>query len=254
MHARSIIKQKKKERYLNMKEIKLLDHNKTIVDEIEEAMNNGIRKIFFTEATGLGKAFVFMYLVNKYFKDKKVLYICYRRQIWEHIIAQKEFSNIKHCVDMSCNADFNKIKDKHYNYDVYFIDEAHHSFSPVQGRNMMTVANSILKMNKDAYVFGATATPNNKGRLVGDAFYDITINGMDISEAIEEKVLAPITYAIAVDDVSKNKENEKRYTKEELQKLLPRFNVDTTKTTVREIMDDFPYIKHWLLYFPTISL
>jgi superfamily II DNA or RNA helicase len=230
-----------------MKEIILLNHNQQIVDEIEKAMSEGIRKIFFTEATGLGKSFVFMYLINKYFKDKKVLYICPTYHIWKNMNSYKEFKYIRDCVDMCCYADFNSIKDHHFDYDVYFIDEAHHLFSDIRGNNIVSVSDSLIEKNKNAYVFAMTATPYFKNKMVGDEFFDITIEGKNIVEAIEEKLLQPINYAIAIDDVTKNLEEY------EDADIAKKYNVDTTKTTVSKLMDEYSYVNHWLLYFPRIE-
>ena len=185
-----------------MRKIKLLPHNQEIVNKIEQAMVNGIRKIFFTEAPALGKSFVFMYLVNKYFKDKKVLYICPTYHIWKNMKSYKEFEKIKDCVNMCCYADFNFIKKSHYDYDVYFIDEAHHLFSDVQGSNIVSISNSLIEKNKDTYVFGMTATPYVKNKMVGNEFFDISIEGKNLLEAIEEKLLPPIHFAAALDDVA----------------------------------------------------
>jgi len=234
-----------------MKEIKLFEHNQIIVNEIEKAMNEGMRKIFFTEATGLGKSFVFMYLINKHFKNKRVLYICPTYHIWKNMNMYKEFSNIKHCVDVCCYADFNEIKAHHYDYDVYFIDEAHHLFSDVQGKNIVSITNHTIKKNKNAYIFGMTATPYFEGKMVGDAFFDVSIVGKNILEAIEEKLLQPINYAIAIDDVVKNR--EVRHYMKEMKNIAKKYNVDTTKTTIRSVMNEFSHINHWLLYFPRIQ-
>ena len=234
-----------------MRRIKLLPHNQEIVNKIEQAMISGIRKIFYTEATGLGKSFVFMYLVNKYFKDKKVLYICPKYHIWKHINACKEFGLISHCVDMCCYADFNEIKDRHFDYDVYFIDEAHHLFSDIQGKNIINITNSLIKKNKDAYVFGMTATPYYEDKMVGEEFFDVSVKGRNLIEAIEEKLLQPIEYAIAIDDIDRTAEEYKDI--QEMKNYAKKYNVDTTKTTIKSLMNNYSHINHWLLYFSKIE-
>jgi len=234
-----------------MKEIKLLPHNQIMVDDIECVMAEGIRKIFFSEACSLGKTFIFMYLVNKYFKDKKVLYICPTYYIWKQVKSNEEFKNIEHCVDMCCYAAFNNIKEHHFEYDVYFIDEAHHLFSDIQGSNIASVINTLIENNKDAYAFGMTATPYHENKMVGNAFFDVSIMGKDIFQAVKEKLLQPITYAIAIDDVVKTvRENPEM---QEMEDAAILYNIDTTKMTIENIMNDFSYVNHWLLYFPLIQ-
>ena len=152
-YNKKLILQKKKllRSTKKMTEIKLLKHNQDLVNEIETAMVFGYHKIFYTEATGLGKSFIMIYLIHKYFKNKKVLYICPKYQIWTSLKNYPEFKLIEECVDMECYADFNSIKDKHFQYDCIFIDEAHHLDTPIQGQNICTVANTILQNNPTTY-------------------------------------------------------------------------------------------------------
>ena len=72
-------------------EIKLLPHNQKLFDEIMELINNGEHSIFYSEATGLGKSFIFMSLVNELFLGKKVLYIVPKIAIWDNMNEYKEF-------------------------------------------------------------------------------------------------------------------------------------------------------------------
>ena len=168
-----------------MKEITLLPHNQDMVTQIEQAMVSGNHKIFYTEATGLGKSFIFMYLVNKYFRDKKVLYICPKNCIWTNMQSYEEFEFIKDCVTMMCNADFNEVKDRHLGYDVIFIDEAHHLIAPIQGETIMKVADTTLKKNPNAYIFGFTATPYVNDIFIGDEYFQKSVIGMDLCVAID---------------------------------------------------------------------
>ena len=229
-----------------MTEIKLLKHNQDLVNEIETAMVFGYHKIFYTEATGLGKSFIMMYLIHKYFKDKKVLYICPKYQIWTNLKNYAEFKLIEECVDMECYADFNSIKDKHFQYDCIFIDEAHHLDTPIQGQNICTVANTILQNNPNTYIFGFTATPyNDDNEFIGDKYFDKSVIGMDLFKAIDAGILQKIKYAIAV--------SSKINLSKEEQKLAKKYNVDTTRYTIEELMKQYSDIKHWLVYFHKID-
>lgn len=235
-----------------MSKIILLEHNQVIVNAIKRAINKGIRRIFFTEATGLGKSFVFMRVIDELFKDKRVLYITPRDNIKSDIAKYKEFGYIEHCVDMACFADFNTVKDRHFNYDIYFIDEAHHLFSDIQGRNINYVINKRIKESKDVYAFGMTATPyNTDNKMVGKEFFDVTIEGKDLFEAIDSGLLKPIKFAVAIDDVINTYEKNKELRKEKL--YAKKANIDIDKFTVTNMMKEYSYVNHWLLYFSRIE-
>ena len=92
------------------KKISLLPHNQKLFNEIMDLIKNGEHSIFYSEATGLGKSFIFMSLVNELFKGKKVLYIVPKIAIWENINMYKEFEYIKDYVEMTTYADFNSTK------------------------------------------------------------------------------------------------------------------------------------------------
>jgi hypothetical protein len=228
-----------------MDKIKLLPHNQEMVYRIEQAMMCGNRKIFYTEATGLGKSYIFMYLVNKYFKDKKVLYICPKNHIWYNMQEYKEFELIKDCVTYICNADFNKIKQRHLDYDVIFIDEAHHLCTPIQGENIINVANNMLEENPNSYVFGFTATPYINGEMIGDKYFDTSIIGMDLFTAIEKGILQRIQYAVAITNDSDLYKYKDMFT--------IKYDVATTNVIITDIINKYNTVNHWLAYFTTIS-
>ena len=228
-----------------MDKIKLLPHNQEMVYEIEKAMVDGHRKIFYTEATGLGKSYIFMYLMHKYFRDKKVLYICPKYHIWHNMQEYEDFKYIKDNVVMMCYADFNKIKDRHMGFDAIFIDEAHHLATPIQGENIIKVAEEMLTTNPKSFMFGFTATPYVDNKFIGDVYFDASVNGMDLFDAINKGVLQKIHYAVAVKDNIVLPYEEKS--------LAIKYNVDTTRMMVRDIVDQYTNVKHWLAYFPFIE-
>jgi hypothetical protein len=216
-----------------------------MVEKIEKAMVDGNRKIFYTEATGLGKSYIFMYLVRKYFKDKKVLYICPKYHIWYNMNEYKEFELIKDCVTMKCYADFNKIKNRHLGYDVIFIDEAHHLSTDIRGKNIITLADTMMATNPNAYMFGFTATPYVDGKFIGDEYFETSVIGMDLFDAIDNKILQKIHYAVAVKEDMNLSEEEKS--------LAIKYNVDTTRMMVANIVNQYSNVNHWLAYFPYID-
>ena len=186
-----------------------------------------------------------MYLVHKYFKDKKVLYICPKYHIWYNMQTYKEFDLIKDCVTMLCYADFNKIKEYHMGFDAIFIDEAHHLTAPIQGDNIIKLAYMTIENNLNAYVFGFTATPYVDGEMIGDKYFETSIIGMDLLDAIDKGILQKINYAVAIKDEIVLDEEEK--------KMRQKMNIDTTSQTVVSVVNQYSNVNHWLVYFSRIS-
>ena len=223
--------------------ISLLTHNQKIYDQIIESINNGEHSIFYSEATGLGKSFIFMRLVYDLFKGKKVLYIVPKIAIWENMRSYKEFEYIKDYVEMTTYMDFNSIKDHHYEYNAIFIDECHHLISDIQGNNIINICNEYTNNNK--FVFGFTATPKikTKGRLVSvDMYFNSKVYGLNIEEAMKLGLFSEIKYAIA-----------DPYTIIDDEKYCKNYSIDGTKTLLENILNEHNNITRWLVYFNTIA-
>ena len=224
----------------NKNTISLLPHNQELFDKIMGLINYGQHSIFYSEATGLGKSFIFMRLVHDLFKGKKVLYIVPKIAIWNNINEYKEFELIKDYVTMTTYADFNSIKDAHYNYDALFIDECHHLASDIQGANILKVCDDYINENK--YVFGFTATPETSiPDINASDYFESKVYGMDIIEAIESGIFNKIEYVIADDDTVIDKEYSKKY------------SIDSTKTILKNILSERSDITRWLVYFSKIE-
>jgi superfamily II DNA or RNA helicase len=187
----------------NTNTISLLPHNQKLFDEIMELINNGEHSIFYSEAMGLGKSYIFMKLVEKLFKNKKVLYIAPTIAIWNNINNYKEFELIKPYVNMLTYASFNSIKSYHYDYDVMFIDESHHLASEIQGVNILKVCDKYLDENK--YIFGLTATPETGLAKIDTAeYFDRQVYGMNTIDAIKNGLFNKIEYAVTDDHTKIN--------------------------------------------------
>lgn len=229
---------------MNKNQISLLPHNKKIYDEIIDAISYGEHSIFFSEATGLGKSFVFMRLVQDLFsfKGDKVLYIVPKIAIWENMRSYKEFDYIKDHVEMTTYADFNLTKISHYDYDAIFIDECHHLISDIQGANIVQLCKEYIEA--DRYVFGFTATPKIKinGRITNiDTYFNFKVYGLSIEEAIKYNLFNEIKYAIA-----------DPYTIIDDKKYCKKYSIDGTKTLLENILYEHRNITRWLVYFNTI--
>lgn len=223
------------------KEMYIMEHNKKMLDEIEMLMDNGEHSIFYSEATGLGKSIIFIYLVNKYFKDKKVLYIQPKTCIGSQLKHKKEYSFIEECdITMTCFANFNNIKKclKYKDYDAVFVDEAHHLASDIQGDNILKLMKLVL--NRGNYAFGMTATPiiEDKDINVAD-YFDKSVYGLNILEAIEDDLFPSIDYKIAIDaeELPGDKDVKKKY------------NIDSTRFMLKNVINQNQDITHWLAFF-----
>lgn len=87
--------------------IKLLPHNQELYDKIVEQIEKGEKSIFYSQATGLGKSFIFMKLVEDYFQGKRIMYVVPKIAIWENLIRYKEFETLDATIDMYTYQSFN---------------------------------------------------------------------------------------------------------------------------------------------------
>ena len=228
-----------------MNTIELYPHNQKIYDDIVDIMDEP-KKIFYTQATGLGKSFILFKLIQNFYKGKRVLYVAPKYAIWNNLQSYSEFSVIENYIDFSTYADFNKIKEHHYDYDALFIDEAHHLTSDIQGANILKLMDLYVRDKK--YCFGFTATPNTikdgKKMINISDYFDNHIFGMDMYDAIINGLFPKIRYAVAIEDDCIDAGKEK-YSK--------KYTVNGTKTVLENIIAENSDINHWLAYFTNIK-
>lgn len=220
--------------------IDLLPHNQMLYDKIVNEIENGERSIFYSQATGLGKSFIFMRLVQDYFMDKKILYIVPKIAIWNNLINYSDFNKLnKDNIEMATYTSFNKydasLVDK---YDVIFADECHHMLSNIQGNNIRKCFGDML--NKGKYVFGMTATPFYAGQYVDEICFKVSCYGLDVCEAIEAGILPKIKLALANIDF-----NEVPYD------LKVKYSISGTEPLIKRLLREHSDITRWLVYFPT---
>lgn len=220
-------------------EIALLPHNQILYDKIVAEINNGERSIFYSEATGLGKSFIFMKLIQEYFNGKKVLYVVPKIAIWHNLTNYKEFSTLDATIEMTTFAAFNKYSsdsEMWKEYDAVFVDECHHMLSDIQGTNVAMLLEDMKSHNK--YSFGMTATPYYKGTYVDEVWFDVSCYGYDVFEAIEAGILPKIKLALANIDLDSVPEN-----------LKVRFSITGTKPLLNRLLEEHSDIKKWFAYF-----
>ena len=217
--------------------VELLPHNQMLYDKIVAEIEKGEHSIFYSEATGLGKSFIFMRLVQDYFAGKKIMYVVPKIAIWKNLTRYKEFSYLDADIVMTTYAMFNS-----YNYslcceyDAVFVDECHHMLSEIQGNNLHKFCKDMNALHK--YSFGFTATPYYMGRYVDEVMFDCSCYGYDVYEAIETGLLPKIKLACAAIDIDDIPFNYK-----------VQYSITGTQTLLQHIAYDHPEITRWIAYF-----
>ncbi len=223
--------------------VKLLPHNEMLYNDICKHIDVGEKSIFYSEATGLGKSYIFMRLVQDYFVGKRILYIVPRIAIWDNLTHYREFSQLEATIDMKTFAAFNNYftDDKLYEmYDVVFVDECHHMLSDVQGINVAIFLEDMV--NNDKITFGMTATPKHNGVFVDDMYFKVSCYGYDVFEAISKGILPKIDVAIADIDFNSIPDD-----------LRKKYSITGTKSILEQIIEERSDITHWLTYFGRVE-
>lgn len=217
--------------------VELLPHNQMLYDKIVAEMERGEFNIFYSEATGLGKSFIFMRLVQDYFKGKKILYIVPKIAIWKNLIRYKEFNYLDADIIMTTYAAFNKYDSNLCDeYDVVFVDECHHMLSEIQGNNVQQFCKDMTAFGK--YSFGFTATPYYKGVYVDEACFDVSCYGYDVCEAIDLGLLPRIHFSVANIDIDSIPMDMKA-----------RYSITGTKTLLEQLLMCNERKHRWIAYF-----
>lgn len=221
----------------NKDKVKLLPHNQMLYNKIVVELEKGERSIFYSEATGLGKSFIFMRLVQDYFKGKRILYIVPKIAIWENLTHYREFEFLEARIDMATFASFNKYNNELYKeYDVVFIDECHHMLSDIQGINVAQFLEDMI--NNGKYGFGMTATPCVKEIFVDEMWFNTSCYGYDIYDAIYNGILPKLDFAVALTDDVEIPKN-----------LRAVYSISGAKSMLSQLTEERPDITHWLAYF-----
>ena len=223
------------------KKIELLPHNQMLYDQIVKELVNGQKSIFYSEATGLGKSYIFMRLVQDFFLDKRIMYITPKIAVWENLTHYSEFDLIGDNIEMKTFTAFNTYPNESFSceeYDVVFVDECHHMLSDIQGKNVQQFLNDMVASNKK--VFGFTATPYVKETFIDEECFDVSCYGLDMYEAIEQGFMPKMDIAVGI--------------REELDisdDLRERYSIVGTKTLLEKVIEDYSHVTHWLAYFTT---
>lgn len=98
--------------------------------------------------------------------------------------------------------------------DVVIFDEAHHTLGPLTKKN-------VLEFSKDKVAIGLTATPEYGANKKVSEIFDTCIHELDLREAIESGILAPVQCWLYKTDfkVDLDPREKKRFTPMELHRL-----------------------------------
>lgn len=221
----------------------LYKHNKEIYDGIISAIADGHHKIGYTEATGLGKSFVFAELCNTVFKNKKVLYVIPKLAIQDNMYEYSEIQDLVSNVDFTTFASFNSEDNAiEYaeKYEVIFVDECHHLLSDIQGRTV-DLCGTIISEKVGCYYIGMSATIEVGKVNVFEKYFTKTVYGLDLYDAIVKGLYPKMKYAVAIPDIQDIPEE-----------VRVKYNIDCSKSMLESILSKNK-VRKVLVYFSRVS-
>lgn len=225
----------------------LYPHNQKTYKSIVKALNSGITNLIIVQGTGVGKSFLAIELIDKYFHDNSILYICPKECIEINIKKYSEFASIANRVSFEYNAAFNNsnLPDECLQkYDVFIIDECHHLGSDIQGANIRKIID-YCKINSGKYCIGLTATPirekdHNGKKIDVTEYFDCRIDGLSVFEAIEEGLMPPIEYLVC--------KPERYLTAKEKECYRQVLDIENSEELFRKIIDKNPKNSYLVFY------
>lgn len=229
-----------------MSTVALYEHNQKVYDEIVSVISEGTHGVCYVQGTGTGKSFVMMKLINELFADKKVLVVIPKLVLEINAKGYAEFASISDRTDFLSTANFYSRKQSEEiagQYDVVFVDEAHHLGSELYGNNLLYMKEMLIRQNK--YFIGMTATPLRDSDGVNvTTFFEETVYGMSIFQCIKHKLMPKLEYITCSMDL----------TPEELRDANVRYHVDIESSSqlLQEIVTSNDK-KSWLVYFARIE-
>lgn len=189
--------------------VTLYSHNLEAYTRVQKILEVS-PKVLIEQATGTGKSFITMMLMQNDYKDSKKLYVIPKTAIKYNLMLYPEWSN--HNTDfitysMLTKVDIDEVIDK---YDVFIFDEVHHAGAT----SWMIPVVKILESSKTC--IGLTATPiRSDGIDVGETLFDgYKVKGPDTAEAIERGIWSEFKYYLTVNKVYESLQEAKRKVEE----------------------------------------
>lgn len=168
------------------------DYNRELYEAVRSRMDEGCHRIFYSEATGLGKSIIMQLLISGVFAERKILYISPKYSIWDNLSGYEAMSGVDCCMYAAFHSR-QAAEEIIGQYDVVFIDECHHMYSDVFGMNIQ----NVMRSDTRRYYIGFTATPKLKRKLANEAF-EASCFGLDIYDAVQRGIFPRIKYAVLV--------------------------------------------------------
>ncbi len=197
---------KTKEQILNDGILK--EHNIPTYQQAELLFETGENRVGIVQATGTGKSYLILQFLYDHVANQNK-----RAIVLEPLYGiVKQFNDLLDKETFKKGMIFDNILVTHYDqlktlsdeelrlldYDYIILDEFHGLGAEGRGK----VVQRLLEVNPNARVLGVTATPIrylDKKRDMGDELFgDNIVRGMNLKEAIEEKVLPTPDYVMAV--------------------------------------------------------
>ena len=190
--------------------MKLRRWQKKVIDEFPEIIRN-YRKFILKAPTGAGKTVLASEIINKFYKQKRIVVLCHRLVLLEQL--EKGLSNLHKVKKLGLSETGNPFD--HYDVlistnlrsreflikaikmcDLLIIDEAHR-VSP-NGQAYKGLLDEFEGFSKDtSKLLGLTASPERRTGDQKDQLglaFDAIIDCADIEELIKENVLVPAIY------------------------------------------------------------
>lgn len=167
-------------------------YNRELYEVVKSKIEQGYHRIFYSEATGLGKSIIMQMLISEVFKGQNILYIAPKYSIWNNISQYENMAGVDCCMYAAFGG--KEITENIIaRYEVIFIDECHHMYSDVFGANIQR----MMCKYDSKYFIGFTATPKLKGRMANEAF-ETSCFGLDMYDAVQQGIFPKLKYAILV--------------------------------------------------------
>ena len=185
--------------------VHLLEHNIGTYKQVK-CMLLKKHQVALVQATGTGKSFIMLKLLEDLFGGMRVLYVVPYHRIGENFESYVEFKELEPILESFTVKTYDSFSSSKppvvEDYDVVMIDEFHHLGSALNGRKICEFKDAIVRVGK--YVIAVTATPiralDNYRDMGDEAFTGCVVEGVSAEEAIELGIVKKPIYALAIHD------------------------------------------------------
>lgn len=205
-------------------------------------------QVAIVQATGTGKSFLVLRLLEELFRDKRILYVVPWLRIGENFKQYKEFQQLGlDFTVVTYNSFGSAVPPSSEDYDVIIIDEFHHIGSAIYGKALLAVREEMLVQGK--WVIAVSATPvralDNYRDMGEEVFADCVVSGIAAETAIKNGLIPKPIYALAIHDGVANDWCSDG-----------RINVPSCVDSVRSMVQEYCAAetpRKWLVYATTVE-